>query len=704
MRLLCTFILFSSMSATAQIPPNTWVQLIPEDCAGKLCSKPHPEYRAYSGSSVGNGYVWWWGGGHKAGPTNDIDAYNIDKGRWEQFTTAEDIRDTPKWEHLTETQKEKQLSTWGGGQGPMYWSPLGRFMTHHSYSWQLWHPVREEWCGLFPYPPKQYPVFVCYNPELGDEAGEPATSGTDPTQPDGAFQIISRNVPDWKLARHTVGLTWDSKRQQVVMIAKGRGNEGIYRFYEEEDEWVRVASALVMGEAYSEGYIDYHPGLDAYFATYRMQLNVVDAQTGEVRKISNPPTDTRTLSLEYSPELDRMLIGDTVHGVARLYAYNREADTWDRLRLEGTVPSDSTLGYDLLDRDPRTGQYFVIRDANSYDRKDGMYTFRLTAEVLDRKSRQCPYDICVGTEFDYASIQNAVNAASPGDVIGVASGNYEECVVVDQPVTIRAIKGTPYLHGKICDTKGVIVNRSEGTVEITGLEVSAESRDKAIWHHNGAGTLVLRDIVVHDADMGVFSGPGAESLQIYDSEIYDIGVRHTSSYSHFIYGGESMELIVKDSHLHGGVDGHLIKAKSVDVLLEGNVIEQKRHTDFNLVDVWGCGENVLRNNRMVSADTREPVIAVGITRRTREDKPCPVETATFLAEGNTYMKKGRQGWSRFVDNRYLKGVPVEYVTLADNDVTNAVYYRDANREFETEKNWLEFWEHAGAESRRTAKN
>ncbi|NIR60128.1 MAG: hypothetical protein GWO02_11735, partial [Gammaproteobacteria bacterium] len=62
------------------------------------------------------------------------------------------------------------------------------------------------------------------------------------------------------------------------------------------------------GDAYSEGYIDYHPGLDAYFVVRQMQLNLVDAETGASRAIANPPTHTRQLSFEYSPELDRMLL------------------------------------------------------------------------------------------------------------------------------------------------------------------------------------------------------------------------------------------------------------------------------------------------------------------------------------------------------------------------------------------------------------
>lgn len=670
--------------AAAEIPANEWIVLEPDPCEGDLCVDDYPGFRGYSGSSIGDGRIWWWGGGHKAGPYNSIDTYDIGANRWEQLTTAEDIRNTGDWYHLTAEQQEKQLGTWGGGRGPMYWSPLGRFMTHHSYSWQLWNPVREEWCGLFPYPPEQDPVYVCYDPSMGDEAGEPAESGTDPTQPDGAFSIVSETVPDWGSARHAVGLTWDTRRQQVVMV-NASGADGVWRYEPSADRWGLVSDSLlkpVESGSYAEGYIEYHPGMDAYFANKRMQINVVDAETGDAERIANPPTHLRTFSLEYSPELDRMLVGDTRNGVAHIYAYDPRSDTWDRLHLGAAVPTDSTLGYDLLDRDPQTGRYFLIRDANSYNRKAGIYTFRLTADVLDREATACPADRCVGNGYDYASVQAAVDDAGDGDVIGL-EGEFEQCVIIDKPVTIQSLSGRAHLRDRVCDTKGVIVNQSSGTVTVEGIEVSGASDEKAVWH--AGETMVLRDVLIHGSGMGAFSGPDAESLQVLDSELHSMD--DPNEKAHFIYGGESTELIVDNTYLHGGTDGHFIKAKSVHSTITGNVIEQTEFTDITLIDVWACGDNVVSGNRITSADTPDAVTAIGVTKRTREAKPCPADTFSFLAEDNTYVKNGEAKWSRFIDNRYTTDAPPENFTLFNNDVTNAVYYRDKDRQFDTEDEW-----------------
>lgn len=695
MRYLIPLFLLVAAPAWAEIPANTWVELTPDPCTGDLCVDDVPHFRGYSGSSIGNGYIWWWGGGHKAGPYNSIDAYNIAENRWEAFTTAEDIRNTNEWDHLTAEEKETQLNTWGAGRGPLYWSPLGRFPTNHSYGWQLWNPGRSQWCGLFPYPPDQHPVYVCYDPAMGDESGEPAASGTDPTQPDGAFSIVSDTVPDWGTGRHGAGLTWDSRREQVVMVQVA-GGSGIWRYDAEADAWNEVAPFLIRGDGkYNEGYVEYHPGMDAYFTARKRSggMQYVDAETGEPTLIADPPTSLLTYSIEYSPELDRMLIADTVDDVAHVYAYDPSADAWEEVQLGGAVPTNSTLGYDLLDRDPETGQYFLIRQARQWNRTDGVYTFRLTADALDQELTPCPVDACAGDGFSYASVQAAIDDAAGGDVIALADRDYEQCAIIDRPITLTAISGRPHMRDRVCDTKGVIVNTSPGTVTVEGIEVSGASDEKAVWH--AGETMVLRDVLIHDSGMGVLSGPQAESLQVLDSELHSMD--DPNEKAHFVYGGESTELVVRNTYLHGGTDGHFIKAKSVHSTIVDNVIEQQAFTDINLIDVWACGDNVVSGNTITTVDTTEAVTAIGITKRTSEAEPCPVEGFSLVGEGNTFVKNGEARWSRFVDNRWTEDAPPEQITLSNNNVTNAVYYRDKDRQFDTEAEWLAWSEGTGAD-------
>ncbi len=52
-------------------------------------------------------------------------------------------------------------------------------------------------------------------------------------------------------------------------------------------------------------------------------------------------------------------------------------------------------------------------------------------------------ELLVGQEESYKTIQDAVNAASPGDTIIVARGTYSENVFVNKPLTIKSSDGAP---------------------------------------------------------------------------------------------------------------------------------------------------------------------------------------------------------------------------------------------------------------------
>lgn len=672
--------LFALLPLCAVGADNSWELIEPQPCEGAICDYDYPHFRGYSGSDVGGGYIWWWGGGHKAGPFNSVDAYDISENRWVQFTDAEDIRDAwnQPWEHLTQEQIDALQNTWGGGRGPMYWSPNGRFLTHHSYSWQLWHPDREQFCGLFPYPPEQYPVFACYDPSKGDESGEPAASGTDPTQPDGAFEVVSETVPDWHSSRHGTGLTWDSKRRQVVMTNVG-GRGGVWRYDAAADSWDLLTDDLLLhpdGSTFAEGYIDYHPGTDEYFTNRKKQLNVVDAATGEPRRIANPPTDLLTFSLEYSPELDRMLLADQgENGVAEVYAYDPEADAWNKLHLGGQVPQESTFGYDLFDRSQETGQYYLLRRANKFNRQPGVYTVSITEAALDGPET-CPVDACVGDAFEFASIQSAVDAVEAGATVGLEDRDYTQCVIIGKPLTLKSLSGRAHIRDRLCDSKAVVVaNHANGTVTLETLEVSGGTDAKGIWLSNDAGTLIVRDLKVHDSGMGIFSSPGAELLHVVDSEVYAID--DPNEKAHLVYGAESDRLILENSYVHGGTDGHIVKAQSVDVEIRNSRIVQEGPTDINVIDVWGCGTNVIAGNEIEQAN--DHIHGIGFTGRTSEDKPCPAgDVHSAEVRDNTYVKNGEQKWSGFIRQAYSQ-MSLADLTIENNVVDNAWLYRDADQ-------------------------
>lgn len=94
LRTACSLLLLSwwAIVLPAFGQTNTWVQLSPTpasrwvpssfwDCTTKGTSA-NPQGRAFSGSVIGNGQIFYFGGSHHSYPSNDVDLYDIATNRW----------------------------------------------------------------------------------------------------------------------------------------------------------------------------------------------------------------------------------------------------------------------------------------------------------------------------------------------------------------------------------------------------------------------------------------------------------------------------------------------------------------------------------------------------------------------------------------------------------------------------------------------
>src|SRR5690349_8794460 len=71
-------------------------------------------------------------------------------------------------------------------------------------------------------------------------------------------------------------------------------------------------------------------------------------------------------------------------------------------------------------------------------------------ETLEERVTPAPvHDVT--TSMDYSTIQAAVNAANPNDVILADAGTYNELVVINKPLTIQGAQ-----HGVDARTRGVV--------------------------------------------------------------------------------------------------------------------------------------------------------------------------------------------------------------------------------------------------------
>ncbi|MFP4616401.1 MAG: right-handed parallel beta-helix repeat-containing protein, partial [Thiohalorhabdus sp.] len=293
---------------------------------------------------------------------------------------------------------------------------------------------------------------------------------------------------------------------------------------------------------------------------------------------------------------------------------------------------------------------------------------------------ECSADACVGEDEEYSSVQDAVDAAPDGGTVGIEGGTYEQCAVIpeDKSLTIQGFDGRPHLKSQLCEGKGVLVNYSKGEVVVDGLELSDAGTDKVIWHHDNTGSLILRNVEVHNAGMGILASTNSERLEIHDSEFYDMD--EPTQNGHLVYAGQVEDLVIKGSYFHGARNGHLIKAKSVNVDIENNYLHDDLGTTANLINIWGCGTNRVVGNAIVSENKSEAVQAMDVTVRKRygEVKPCPVDNADITIAYNSFLKKGETLYSSLLLDVY----DMDDMTIENNLVTNARLVKDGTTEGE----------------------
>lgn len=112
-----------------------------------------------------------------------------------------------------------------------------------------------------------------------------------------------------------------------------------------------------------------------------------------------------------------------------------------------------------------------------------------------------PDGICGGNTPCYATIQAAINAASPGDTVYVQAGTYNEHVTIDKSLTLQGEdRDTTIIDG---GGSGTVVYLSYvSNVEISGFTISNGSYGICMWHSD-TNTLVNNDVSNNGGEGGI---------------------------------------------------------------------------------------------------------------------------------------------------------------------------------------------------------
>ena len=197
-------------------------------------------------------------------------------------------------------------------------------------------------------------------------------------------------------------------------------------------------------------------------------------------------------------------------------------------------------------------------------------------------------------------IQDAIDAASPGDTVIVAPGIYHETLTLDvSGITLvgeiengeRAVLDGRTLDGDTVLADGIVGAASDLTIE--GLAIRHYTANGVMI--NLGSNVVFRDLQVDDT--GLYG--------LYPVEVVGVlieGCEVTGAHDAGIYVGQSKDIVVRGNSAHGNVTGIEIE-NSVNALVEDNEVYDNAGgiLVFALPNVpskvsRGC---LIRNNRVV---------------------------------------------------------------------------------------------------------
>ena len=228
-----------------------------------------------------------------------------------------------------------------------------------------------------------------------------------------------------------------------------------------------------------------------------------------------------------------------------------------------------------------------------------------------RPLRVCPVG-AAQPECRYHRLQEALNAALPGDQIILAPGIYREGATISTPeLVLRGERGA-HLRGHAVEGKAALVVKAAGVL-IEGIECS----EIAVRDNNGAciriegDDLTVRNVHFHDNQQGILSGPGGGVLLVEESLFERNGF---GGQAHGVYIGATIETFVFRSNrvLATTGAGHGVKSRARRTIIENNVIAGLDGQDSRAIDVPDGGEVEIRNNVLQKGPNSDNAQMIGL--------------------------------------------------------------------------------------------
>lgn len=297
----------------------------------------------------------------------------------------------------------------------------------------------------------------------------------------------------------------------------------------------------------------------------------------------------------------------------------------------------------------------------------------------------------VGAGLRYATPCAAIAAAKDGDTVSIHAGTYagDACVITQNDLTVRGVDGTPVVDaaGAVAEDKALWVVRGNGAL-IENVELrnaTAPGNEGAAIRAEGKD-LTLRGVTIRGSQVGLFAADRDDSTVLVEHCEFDRNGGVTGNV-HSLNVGRVKRFILRDSWVHHGISGHLVKVRARDTSIETNrLTEQTGSGSYELDLPVGGRAIVIGNVLQQDSNTLNPIMLSygeeGLADTAEESNYLYAANNTFVTRTGggiefARVQPGMTGPVRFVNNVFAgTGSITFFAAQLDANCTDPGVFRD----------------------------
>jgi hypothetical protein len=189
------------------------------------------------------------------------------------------------------------------------------------------------------------------------------------------------------------------------------------------------------------------------------------------------------------------------------------------------------------------------------------------------------------SEDHYTYIQEAIDAASPSDVIEVAAGTYEENVVVSTALTLNGANAGVDARGRsatesiVTAASGIVLNVTTADVTVDGFTLDGNGGDELLFVDSGNDLVFQNNILSGTVDDAAWFGTTSSDVTVHQNWFDGAGF---GNYGLFFDGGSDVfdNLVISDNDFdNADMFAGSLTYNSTGMLMSGNVFDG---SDLNL--------------------------------------------------------------------------------------------------------------------------